>query len=136
MPVKINCHKDCRNHILLAQALARRTFFLNVADGLNSLLTLENIVDEGLPGWSKMNEEKTNFNITQHTLAYHKANKNVKQQKTIIEKGCVTCQIDLCEIVLIEEKIASIAEEAVQNFPNFLDGEEMADILDAPKDSE
>ena len=136
MPVKINCHKDCRNHILLAQALARRTFFLNVADGLNSLLTLENIVDEGLPGWSKMNEEKTNFNITQHTLAYHKANKNVKQLKAIIEKGCVTCQIDLCEIVLIEEKIASIAEEAVQNVQNFLDGEAVTEILDVLRDSE
>ena len=92
------------------------------------------MIGEGLPGWSKLNEETTNFHFSQHTMAYYKANKNVKQLKTILEKGCVTCQIDLREVVQIEEKIASIAEEAVQNVQNFLDGEAVTEVLDDLKD--
>ena len=57
------------------------------------------MIGKGLPGWPKMNEEITNFNISQHTMAYRKANKNVKQLKAILEEGCVTCQIDLREVV-------------------------------------
>ena len=94
------------------------------------------MIGEGLPGWSKLNKETTNFNISQHTRAYYKTNKNVKQLKAILEKGCVTCQIDLREVVQIEEKIASIAEEAVQNVQNFLDGEAVTEILDVLRDSE
>ena len=89
------------------------------------------MIGEGMPGWSKLNEETTNFNIQQHTMAYFKANKNVKQLKAILENGCVTCQIDLHEVVQIEEKIASITEEAVQNF---LDGEAVKKVLDDLKD--
>ena len=77
MPVVTNCRKDCVNQILLVQALARRSHFLNVINGLNTLLTLQNMIGEGLPGWSKMNEETTNFHISQHTMAYYKGNKNV-----------------------------------------------------------
>ena len=135
MPV-VNCKKDCVNQILLVQALARRSHYLNVISGLGTLLTLQNMIDKGLPGWPKMNEDVTNFNIAQHTLAYRKASKNVKQLRAILEEGCVTCQIDLHEVVQIKEKIASIAEEAVQNFENFLDGEAVTEILDVLRDSE
>ena len=131
MPEITNCRKDCVNHILLVQALARRSHFLNVINELNTLLTLQNMIGEGMPGWSKLNEESTNNNISNHTMAYFKANKNVKQLKAILENGCVTCQIDLHEVVQIEEKIASITEEAVQNF---LDGEAVKEVLDDLKD--
>ena len=84
-----------------------------------------------MPGWSKLNEDSTNNTISNHTLAYIKANKNVKQIKNTLRKGCITCQIVLPGVVQIEEKIADVSEEAVQNF---LDGEAVQEVLDDLKD--
>ena len=134
MPV-VNCKKDCVNQILLVQALARRSHYLNVISGLGTLLTLQNMIDKGLPGWPKMNEDVTNFNIAQHTLAYRKASKNVKQLRAILEEGCVTCQIDLHEVD-VQERIASAAEEAVQNFESFLNGDTVTEVLEVLQDIE
>ena len=132
MPGINRCRKDCVNHLLLVQALARRSHFLNVVNGLNTLVTLQNMINEGeMPGWSKLNEESTNNTISNHTLAYIKANKNAKQLKNTLRNGCITCQIELPGVVQIEEKIANVSEEAVQNF---LDGEAVQEVLDDLKD--
>ena len=90
------------------------------------------MINEGeMPGWSKLNEESTNNTISNHTLAYIKANKNAKQLKNTLRNGCITCQIELPGVVQIEEKIANVSEEAVQNF---LDGEAVKEVLDGLKD--
>ena len=132
MPV-VNCRKDCKNQILLHQALARRSHYLNVIGGLGTLLNLDNIIDEGLPGWPKMHEGRTKRNIAQHTQAYRKANKNVKQLRAILKEGCANCKIDLPEVDA-QEKIASAAEEAVQNFESFLNGDTVTEVLEVLED--
>ena len=132
MPV-VNCKKDCKYQILLHQALARRSHYLNVIGGLGTLLSFDTIIDEGLPGWPKMHEGRTKRNIDQHTQAYRKANKNIKQLRTILKEGCENCKIDLPEAEA-QETIAQAAEEAVKNFESFLNGDTVTEVLEVLED--
>ena len=128
-----NCKKDCKYQILYHQALARRSHYLNVIGGLGTLLSFDAIINEGMPGWPKMREGRTKRNIDQHTQAYRKANKNIKQLRTILKEGCEDCKIDLPEAEA-QETIAMAAEEAVKNFESFLNGDTVTEVLEVLED--
>ena len=128
-----NCKKDCKYQILYHQALARRSHYLNVIGGLGTLLSFDAIINEGMPGWPKMREGRTKRNIDQHTQAYRKANKNIKQLRTILKEGCEDCKIDLPEAEA-QETIAIAAEEAVKNFESFLNGDTVTEVLEVLED--
>ena len=113
--------------------MARRSHYLNVISGLGNLLSFDNLIDEGLPGWPKMREARTKKNIEQHTQAYRKANKNIKHLRIILKEGCADCQIDLPE-VNAQETIARAAEEAVKNFERFLNGDTVTEVLEVLED--
>ena len=130
---RTSCKKDCKYQLLYQQALARRSHYLNVISGLGILLNFDHIIDEGLPGWPKMREGRTKRNIEQHTQAYRKANKNIKYLRIILKEGCADCQIDLPE-VNAQETIARAAEEAVQNFESFLNGDTVTEVLEVLED--
>ena len=130
---RTSCKKDCKYQLLYQQALARRSHYLNVISGLGILLNFDTLIDEGLPGWPKMHEGRTKRNIDQHTQAYRKANKNIKQLRTILKEGCANCQTDLPE-VNAQETIARAAEEAVKNFESFLNGDTVTEVLEVLED--
>ena len=113
--------------------MARRSHYLNVISGLGILLNFDTLNDEGLPGWPKMHKGRTKRNIDQHTQAYRKANKSIKQLRTILKEGCENCKIDLPE-VNAQETIARAAEEAVQNFESFLNGDTVTEVLEVLED--
>ena len=114
------CQKECIFHMLLIQAYTRRTLYSSVVNGLNSLVALQNMINMNngreMPGWFQMNEDLANTIIQNNTLAYIRANNDVRIIKETLRNGCTVCQIVLPEIVQIEEQIAKDSEEAVLNF--------------------
>ena len=130
---RTSCKKDCKYQLLYQQALARRSHYLNVINGLSILLSFDNIIDEGLPGWPKMREARAKKNIEQHIHAYRKANKSIKHLRIILTEGCADCQIDLPEVDA-QETIARAAEEAVKNFGKFLNGDTVTEVLEVLED--
>ena len=130
---RTSCKKDCKYQLLYQQSLARRSHYLNVVNGLNILLSFDNIIDEGLPGWPKMREARAKKNIKQHIHAYRKANKSIKNLSIILTEGCADCQIDLPEVDA-QETIADAAEEAVKNFGKFLNGDTVTEVLEVLED--
>ena len=106
--------------MLLIQAYTRRTLYSSVVNGLNSLVALQNMINMNngreMPGWFQMNEDLANTIIQNNTLAYIRANNDVRIIKETLRNGCTVCQIVLPEIVQIEEQIAKDSEEAVLNF--------------------
>ena len=126
---RTSCKKSCKFQLLYQQSLARRTHYLNVVNGLHILLSFDDIIDVGLPGWPKMREARAKKNIKQHIHAYRKANKCIKNLNIILTEGCDDCQIDLPEVDA-QETIADAAEEAVKNFGKFLNGDTVNEVLD------
>ena len=130
---RTSCKTNCRFRLLYQQSLARRNHYLNVANGLQILLSFDDIVDVGLPGWPKMREARSKKNIKQHIHAYRKANKCVKNLSIIITEGCDDCQVNLQE-VYAQEKIAdaaeAAAEEAERSFREFLNGDSVNEVLE------
>ena len=130
---RTSCKKNCRFRLLYQQSLARKNHYLNVVNGLQILLSFDDIVDVGLPGWPKMREARAKKNIKQHVHAYRKANKCVKNLYIIITEGCDDCQIDLPE-VYAQETIADAAEdaaeEAIKSFREFLNGDTVNEVLE------
>ena len=130
---RISCKKTCKFQLLYLQALARMSHYLNVINGLSILLNFDNIIDEGLPGWPKMREARAKKNIEQHTHAYRKANKSVKNLRIILTEGCEDCQPDPLEAGA-QETIARAAEGAVKNFERFLNSDTVAEVIEVLED--
>ena len=130
---RTSCKTNCSFRLLYQQSLARKNHYLNVVNGLHILLSFDDIIDVGLPGWPKMREARAKKNIKQHVHAYRKANKCVKNLYIIITEGCDDCQIDLPE-VYAQETIADAAEdaaeEAIKSFREFLNGDTVNEVLD------
>ena len=79
-----------------------------------------------------MREARAKKNIEQHTHAYRKANKSVKNLRIILTEGCEDCQPDPLEAGA-QEIIARAAEGAAKDFEKFLNGdavEEVIEVLD------
>ena len=111
------CKKDCIFNTLLMQAYTRRTLYVNIVNGLNSLMALQNLIDgREMTGWVPLNEQLAKTTIENNTIAYIKSNNDVKTIKETLKNGCAMCLILLSETVLIKEMIADESDEAVFNF--------------------
>ena len=97
----------------------------------------QNTIGVGLPesGWPRLVEQQTNTIINSHTWGFHRATRDIKDLKTIIRTGCITCQMDTRESVEIEERIAEIAQGTAY-CAQFLDGETVSSVLDGANNPE
>ena len=91
--------------------------YSNIINGLSSLLALQNLVrGYELPGWDQLNEQQVRRTIYRNTIAYIRANDDVKKTKEILRNRCPTCRSMYPEKVELEELLAYLNEEALFDF--------------------